>query len=234
MQTSKKKDIIAFTEPPPELEFSVTVPTISAQDIAIVKLTAQFVAKNGKGFLQSLMQREVRNYHFDFLKPHHSLFFYFTKLVEQYTKVMLPPKGTKEVLQKDGKSPYNALGRVEHRLNWKKQENAKKEAANKDVENERKAFLSINWADFVVVETVPFAEDDTSELPPPVNRQTIAQRILDQERLQTKKKAPAAELVPEAEAENEGENAEENEADVEEVEMEMEDGTRAWIVMCVF
>lgn len=53
----------------------------------IVKLTAQFVARNGRQFLTSLMNREQRNYHFDFLRPQHSMFTYFTKLVEQYTKV---------------------------------------------------------------------------------------------------------------------------------------------------
>ena len=35
------------------------------------------------------MNREQRNYQFDFLRPQHSLFNYFTKLVEQYTKVSL-------------------------------------------------------------------------------------------------------------------------------------------------
>ena len=53
----------------------------------VVKLTAQFVARNGRGFLTNLMNREQRNYQFDFLRPQHSLFNYFTKLVEQYTKV---------------------------------------------------------------------------------------------------------------------------------------------------
>ena len=55
----------------------------------IVKLTAQFVAKNGTSFLESsrLMQREQRSYQFDFLRKHHPLFSYFTKLVEQYSKV---------------------------------------------------------------------------------------------------------------------------------------------------
>jgi len=33
------------------------------------------------------MNKEQRNYQFDFLRPQHSLFNYFTKLVEQYTKV---------------------------------------------------------------------------------------------------------------------------------------------------
>lgn len=53
----------------------------------MVKLTAQFVARNGRQFLTNLMNREQRNYQFDFLRPQHSLFNYFTKLVEQYTKV---------------------------------------------------------------------------------------------------------------------------------------------------
>jgi len=53
----------------------------------IVKLTAQFVARNGRQFLTNLMNREQRNFQFDFLRPQHSLFQYFTKLLEQYTKV---------------------------------------------------------------------------------------------------------------------------------------------------
>lgn len=53
----------------------------------IVKLTAQFVARNGRQFLTQLMNREQRNFQFDFLRPQHSLFQYFTKLLEQYTKV---------------------------------------------------------------------------------------------------------------------------------------------------
>lgn len=52
-----------------------------------MKLTAQFVARNGRQFLTSLMNREARNYQFDFLRPQHSLFQYFTRLLEQYTKV---------------------------------------------------------------------------------------------------------------------------------------------------
>lgn len=53
----------------------------------IIKLTAMFVARNGRQFLTQLMTREARNSQFDFLKPAHSNFSYFTKLVEQYTKV---------------------------------------------------------------------------------------------------------------------------------------------------
>lgn len=74
-------------EPPPEFEFIADPPSISAFDLDVVKLTAQFVARNGRQFLTQLMQKEQRNYQFDFLRPQHSLFNYFTKLVEQYTKV---------------------------------------------------------------------------------------------------------------------------------------------------
>jgi len=74
-------------EPPLEFEFIADPPSISAFDLDVVKLTAQFVARNGRQFLTQLMQKEQRNYQFDFLRPQHSLFNYFTKLVEQYTKV---------------------------------------------------------------------------------------------------------------------------------------------------
>ena len=48
-----------------------------------------FVARNGRTFMTNLMVRENRNHQFDFLKPQHSNFPYFTKLVEQYTKVRI-------------------------------------------------------------------------------------------------------------------------------------------------
>lgn len=81
------QETIVPKEPPPEFEFIADPPSISAFDLDVVKLTAQFVARNGRQFLTQLMQKEQRNYQFDFLRPQHSLFNYFTKLVEQYTKV---------------------------------------------------------------------------------------------------------------------------------------------------
>lgn len=74
-------------DPPPEFEFLADPPSISALDLDIVKLTAQFVARNGRTFLTNLMNREQRNFQFDFLRPQHSLFVYFTVLLKQYTKV---------------------------------------------------------------------------------------------------------------------------------------------------
>ena len=56
----------------------VSVNLLYAHYRDIVKLTAQFVAKNGTSFLERLMQREQRSYQFDFLRKH-PLFSYFTK-----------------------------------------------------------------------------------------------------------------------------------------------------------
>ncbi len=60
-----KKDL----KPPPKEVFSVTQPFITSMDLDIIKLAAQFVARNGQKFLSGLSQREARNPQFDFLKP---------------------------------------------------------------------------------------------------------------------------------------------------------------------
>lgn len=53
----------------------------------IIKMTAQYTAVSGRRFLSDVAAREHRNPQFDFLKPTHPFFGYFTSLVESYTKV---------------------------------------------------------------------------------------------------------------------------------------------------
>ena len=91
-QVTKEQEPPPPKDPPADFEFVADPPSISAFDLDVVKLTAQFVARNGRQFLTNLMNKEQRNYQFDFLRPQHSLFQYFTKLLEQYTKVLIPPK----------------------------------------------------------------------------------------------------------------------------------------------
>lgn len=57
-----------------------------------IKLIVQFFARNGYQLLTSLTSEGARNSQFDFLKSIHDLFYYFTKLVEQYTKILLSSK----------------------------------------------------------------------------------------------------------------------------------------------
>ncbi|UZO19681.1 uncharacterized protein OCT59_010957 [Rhizophagus irregularis] len=141
---------------PPAFEFMTDMPAISAQDLDILKLTAQFVARNGRQFMTALSQREQRNYQFDFLRPNHSLFNYFTKLVEQYTK------------------------RVEYAAY---QEEERKKAEEKE-DQERIAYASIDWHDFVIVETVEFTEaDETIDLPPPMSIMELENMTLAQKKM---------------------------------------------------
>lgn len=58
----------------------------------ILKLTALFTARRGRAFLASLSQREGRNAQFDFLRPTHSLYPLYSRLVDQYSRVMTPPE----------------------------------------------------------------------------------------------------------------------------------------------
>jgi splicing factor 3A subunit 1 len=76
------------SSPPYNFEFILGQPSgISSADLDIIKLTAQYTAVNGREFLGGLAQREQRNPQFDFLKPTHLLFSYFTSLVDAYSKV---------------------------------------------------------------------------------------------------------------------------------------------------
>lgn len=67
-------------------------PGLSSLELDVIKLTAQFVARNGKAFLNGLVQREQTSVQFAFLKPTHSLFSFFTQLCDAYSRVLMPPK----------------------------------------------------------------------------------------------------------------------------------------------
>ncbi len=58
----------------------------------IIKHCAQFVAKNGQKFLVALTEREKQNVQFDFLKPTHPMFSFFTNLVDAYNNCLNPKK----------------------------------------------------------------------------------------------------------------------------------------------
>ena len=73
---------------------------MQALDLDTIRLTAQFVARNGKAFLTGLASKEHGNPHFNFLKPTNSFFGFFTALCDAYSKVLMPPKGLAEKLRK--------------------------------------------------------------------------------------------------------------------------------------
>lgn len=194
-------------EPPQEFEFIADPPSISALDLwvidckleetyltkflfvfsDIVKLTAQFVARNGRQFLTNLMSREQRNFQFDFLRPQHSLFQYFTKLLEQYTKVLIPPKDLLGKLRTESApgraSMLQVLEQVKYRANWQRHQEAQRRREEEKIERERVAYAQIDWHDFVVVETVDYQPFESGNFPPPTNPDEVGARVLMEERL---------------------------------------------------
>lgn len=180
----KIMETIIPKDPPPEYEFITDPACISAFDLDVVKLTAQFVARNGRQFLTNLMNREQRNYQFDFLRPQHSLFTYFTKLVEQYTKILIPPKDQLAKLRKEAENSKAILEQVKYRVEWAKFQERERQKEEELKERERIAYASIDWHDFVVVETVDFQPNETGNLPPPTTPEEVGARVIAQERFQ--------------------------------------------------
>ncbi|KAJ8678963.1 hypothetical protein QAD02_014750 [Eretmocerus hayati] len=171
-------------DPPADFEFIADPPSISALDLDIVKLTAQFVARNGRQFLTNLMNREQKNFQFDFLRPQHSLFQYFTKLLEQYTKVLIPQKDLMAKLKDESFNTENILEQVKYRAEWLKYQESQKRKEEEELERERVAYAQIDWHDFVVVETVDYQQFEVGNFPAPTTPDEVGARVLMQERIE--------------------------------------------------
>uniref|UniRef100_A0A803TUM8 Splicing factor 3a subunit 1 n=1 Tax=Anolis carolinensis TaxID=28377 RepID=A0A803TUM8_ANOCA len=208
LQVQVIQETVVPKEPPPEFEFIADPPSISAFDLDVVKLTAQFVARNGRQFLTQLMQKEQRNYQFDFLRPQHSLFNYFTKLVEQYTKILIPPKGLITKLKKEAENPKEVLDQACYRVEWAKFQERERKKEEEEKERERVAYAQIDWHDFVVVETVDFQPSEQGNFPPPTTPEELGARILIQERYEKFGESEEVEMEVESDEEEGGEKPE--------------------------
>ncbi|KAL8826280.1 MAG: hypothetical protein Q9191_003893, partial [Dirinaria sp. TL-2023a] len=175
--------------PPPEFHFSARMPNISAQDLDVVRLTALFVAKNGRSFMTSLAQKEARNYQFDFLRPQHSLHQFFSRLIDQYNILLQAssPAGEKaqrariQELEAHVADRFHVLGRAKQRAQWVKYQEEQKAKKEEALEKEQLEYAQIDWHDFVVVETVLFEEaDDQADLPPPPSLNDLQSASLEQ------------------------------------------------------
>ncbi|KAJ1926962.1 SF3a splicing factor complex subunit [Tieghemiomyces parasiticus] len=162
-------------ERPPPFEFTHSLPAITAQDLDVIRLTAQFVARNGRQFMTTLLQREQKNYQFAFLRPAHSLFNYFSKLVDQYT-LILSPGGSEDaadlrnIVKRYAETPFHVLERVMARVAYESYVQEAKEREAEQNRQERLAFAAIDWHDFTVVGTIEFSGgvENIDDLPPPI------------------------------------------------------------------
>jgi len=151
-------------ERPPPFEFAIPHPSmLTAVDVDIIKLTAQFTSVIGKQFLAGLAQREQRNPQFDFLKPSHILFSYFTTLVDAYSRVLKPAHEVMQSLEKAG-SKMKALERCVHRWQYDRAQEDLRRQRQEEMDAERMAYQSVDWHDFVVVEVIEFGEEELLDL----------------------------------------------------------------------
>lgn len=136
---------------PPPFHFSARMPNIDAGDLDIVRTTALFVAKNGQGFLTRLSQRETRNFQFDFLRPNHSLYQFFTRLIDQYSELLRSGSsdgsgGNAEAARIDElkmniANRFHVLERAKQRAAWVKWKEAQKVAKEEAEEQEKRMYL---------------------------------------------------------------------------------------------
>ena len=107
-----------------------------------MKVTALFTARRGRSFLAALSTREGRNYQFDFLRPTHSLFGYFNRLVEQYSKVLLPTKETHTSLKERSQegARWMDLEVARRRARWEQFKREKDKRRQDDKEAEASAW----------------------------------------------------------------------------------------------
>ncbi|KAJ3025932.1 UNVERIFIED_CONTAM: splicing factor 3a, subunit 1 [Siphonaria sp. JEL0065] len=171
-----------------DFDFLYEMPAISAQDLDVVKLTAQFVARNGRAFLTQLASREARNPQFDFLRQNHSLHPLFNTYVAQYTKVLMPIKSQLQQLHDYVASKQPLLKIAEQRAEQRALARKLKQERDLEAEAEKRAFAEVDWHDFVVVDTIEFLEGDEdgvgTDFALPISVQELASlSLVDKSRL---------------------------------------------------
>lgn len=176
---------------PPDFQFSARMPRMSQKDLEIVRLTALFVAKNGRQFMTQLAQREASNPQFQFLVPNHTFHNFFQSTIDQYSALLKEGglDGTGNMahqeriteLQKNAEDKYHVLARAKQRAEYAKWQEAEKLKKEEEQEKKKIEFARVDWNDFVVVETIVFSEsDDKADLPPPTTLNDLQYASLEE------------------------------------------------------
>lgn len=173
------KDIKA---PNPD-QFSYNHIPVARMDMDIIKHAAQFVAENGQRFLIALTEREKNNPQFEFLKPTHNLFPYFTTLIDSYSTILNMYKNKKNDALKHRQMTYVAdkheiFTRAGQRFEYENMQKQMKKKRDEIEEEERNKMAMIDWNDFVVVQTIDFKDDDNLPAPRDLSQVEKANKIL--------------------------------------------------------
>ena len=181
--SSTNHPIQTITPPPPLELVNILAPAnLSLAQLEIMQLVAQFAAMDGKGgsFLYQLSTREWSNREFAFCQPRHSDFAYFSALVDAYRKLISDwTSAVDEKVEKKASDKFHhlqaALEEAAYRAEYERDRNQQRSKL------EEGEVISIDWHDFVVVETIDFPVDEKVELsmlppPPPTTSNTSAYR----------------------------------------------------------
>ncbi|KAG9509879.1 DNA mismatch repair protein Msh6, partial [Fragariocoptes setiger] len=178
------------SEPPADYEFMAEPPpSLTSCNLEIIKLTAQFVAMHGREFLTNLLDREQNNVQFDFLRPQHGNFEYFSLLIEQYSKILNFSEEAIEQLKAETKQK-TVLDKVKIRAEWTRRENTERQRLKEEEEQAQLRYAQIDWHDFVVVETIDFAPNERGPYPPPTTPDQVGSRALIEQRLAEERNIP--------------------------------------------
>ncbi|KAL7528293.1 hypothetical protein ACHAXR_002366, partial [Thalassiosira sp. AJA248-18] len=216
----------------------VEVIKLTAQYVALSEKKDGGAAPRSDNFLSNLTLKEWANPEFAFLQPRHSHFAYFTALVDGY-RSFLP--GGEDYEKAQNKARMDAKKeRLAHLIpddDLKGQKITKKDTVQECLESaayraeyereiaERRikaaegadgifgGVASIDWHDFVVVETIDFAADEVVEaLPPPTSLRLAA---LNKEQLTSDKTTEKEKEAAEEEEEEMEESSSEDDADMD-------------------
>lgn len=133
-----KKELKRDIKPPTAEKYTVEPATsITLLDMDIIKLSAQFVAKNGQKFLLALTEREKQNPQFDFLKPTHQLFSFFTSLVGAYSDCINPSRKEVERIRQFANEKMAILNAAGERFEFEQQQTQLKKTKDDREEEER-------------------------------------------------------------------------------------------------
>lgn len=178
-------------EKPPDFQFSARMPRMNQKDLEVLRLTALFVARNGRQFMTQLAQRENGNPQFSFLIPNHTFHNVFQSMIDQYSTILkeggLGGDGQKAQqariaeLKKNVEDKFHVLARAKQRADYARWLEAEKKKQEEEEEKKKTEFFSIDWNDFVLVETIVFTEADESiNLPPPTTLNDLQYASLEE------------------------------------------------------
>ncbi len=161
-------------EPPLELDFLVELPPITSKDLEIIKLTALFVAKNGENYINQIKNKyKDQTAQFSFLNDTHSFHQLFLSFLKQYRKLI----NSKDEIDLD----HDVLEESYKRAKFN-EINKINTVKSKEIEEAKKLkYASIDWQDFIVVETINITDIDShTEFPLPLTIADLQYRSLEQ------------------------------------------------------